>query len=156
MPRPSKYETKVKPYFDEIRKMLERGLTEKEVAKSLGIAYSTYNEYKLKYSEFAEAIKSVDLKPLIKDLENALIKRAKGYDYEEKKQYITEDADGNKKKHTEITTKHQPPDTTAIFGALNRFDPNYVKDQAYYDLKKQELELRKAIAKENAFDDFDF
>lgn len=154
MARPSKYETKVKPFFSEIKAMLERGLTEREVAKSLGIAYSTYNDYKVKIPEFAELIKGVDTKPLIKDLENALVKRALGFEYEEKKQYITEDADGNKKKHTEITRKYQPPDTTAIFGALNRFDPNYKKDAAYYELKKQELELRKAIAKENAFDDF--
>ena len=50
-----------------------------------------------------------------------------------------------------------PPDTTAIFGALNRFDPNYKKDSAYYELKKQELELKKAIAESNNFDlDLDF
>lgn len=152
MARPSKYETAVKPYFVQIKQMLEKGLTEKEIAKALHIAYSSWNKYKVEITEFAELIKSKNMQPLIDDLENALVKRAIGFNYEEKKQYITEDEDGKKKKHTEITTKYQPPDTTAIFGALNRFDPNYKKDAAYYELKKQELELRKAIAKDNSFD----
>ena len=152
MARPSKYESKVKPYFEKIKELLEKGLTEKEVAKTLGIAYSTWNDYKLRFPEFSELIKGKDMKPLIADLENALVKKALGFEYEEKKQYITEDENGNKKKHTEITRKVQPPDTTAIFGALNRFDPNYKKDAAYYELKKQELELRKEIAKSNNFD----
>lgn len=150
--RPSKYDTHIKPYFLEIKQMLEKGLTEKEIAKALHIAYSSWNKYKAEKKEFSELIKSKDMTPLIEELENALVKRAKGFNYEEKKQYITEDENGNKKKHTEITIKYQPPDTTAIFGALNRFDPNYKKDAAYYELKKQELELRKAIAKDNAFE----
>lgn len=152
MARPNKYETHIKPKFAEIKSLLEKGLTEKEIAAALNIAYSTWNKYKVEFTEFSELLKSKDMQPLICDLENALIKRAKGFTYEEKKQYITEDENGNKKKHTEITTRYQPPDTTAIFGALNRFDPNYKKDAAYYDLKKQELELRKAIAESNNFD----
>ena len=150
--RKNKYDTHIKPHFLEIKQMLEKGLTEREIAKALNIAYSSWNKYKAEKTEFAELIKSKDMTPLIEELENALVKRAKGFNYEEKKQYITEDEDGKKKKHTEITTKYQPPDTTAIFGALNRFDPNYKKDAAYYELKKQELELRKSIAESNNFD----
>lgn len=149
--RPSKYDTKVKPYFKEIKEGLEKGLTEKEIAKALGIAYSSWNKYKVEITEFAELIKSKDMRPLIADLENALVKRAKGFEYKEVKEVVTEDIHGIKLT-TETVTKYQPPDTTAIFGALNRFDPNYKKDAAYYELKKQELELKKAIAKDNAFD----
>lgn len=152
MARPNKYETNVKPYFKEIKAMAERGLTQKEIAKALHIAESTFQDYLTKYAEFAELLKSKNMQPLIDDLENALVKRALGFEYTEKKQYITTDEDGNKKTHTEITTRYQPPSETAIFGALNRFDPNYKKDAAYYELKRQELELKKAIAKDSAFD----
>ena len=48
--------------------------------------------------------------------------------------------------------RHQPPNVTAIFGAYNRFDPNYVKDKAYFKLKREELDLKKAIAEANNFD----
>ena len=65
---------------------------------------------------------------------------------------IREDENGNKKKHTEIMKRHQPPNVTAIFGAYNRFDKDYKKDAAYYELKKQELEVRKALAKDKVFD----
>ena len=144
--RKNKYDTHVKPYFDDIKKALERGVEEKKIADGLGVSSSSWCEYKNKYSEFAELFKKVDVSNILERLESALMKSAEGFTYEEKKQYITEDEDGNKKKHTEITTKYQPPNVTAIFGAFNRFDPNYVKDRAYFELKQQELELRKSIA----------
>lgn len=154
MARPSKYETHIKPYFKEIKEAVERGVEENKIASNLGVSVSTWCEYKNKYSEFAEVLKRDEetTKEILEKLDSALLKSAYGYEYEEKKQYITEDADGNKKRHTEITTRHQPPNVTAIFGAYNRFDKNYVKDAAYYELKKQELELRKAIAEANNFD----
>ena len=150
--RPSKYETHIKPYFKEIKEALERGVEENKIAQKLGVSISSWCEYKNRYSEFMEVFKNADRTELIEELESALVKRAKGFEYKEKKQYIKQDDDGEKVTYTEITTKYQPPDTTAIFGALNRFDENYVRDRAYYELKKQEQELRKAIAKSSNFD----
>lgn len=143
--RKNKYETHIQPFFDEIEKMLNGGASEKQVAKSLGVSYPSWSNYKNKYPE----LKDLCGKPrteLIEDLRSSLVKRALGFSYEEKKQYITEDADGNKKKHTEIITKYALPDTTAIFGALNIYDPEYVKDKKQHELKQQELELRKQMA----------
>lgn len=154
MGRPSKYETAVKPYLQEIKEAFERGVEEKVIADNLGISVSTWCEYKNKYSELKEALKRDDdkIKKILERLDSALLKSAEGFQYQEKKQYITEDDKGNQKKHTEIYTRYSPPNPTAIFGALNRFDPNYKKDKAYYELKKQELELRKLIAESNNFD----
>lgn len=143
--RNSKYESFVKPYFDEIEKHLNEGASEEQVASKLGISYSTWNNYKKQFPEFAELCNKPRPK-LIEDLRSALVKRALGFSYEEKKQYITEDEDGKKKKHTEIATKYALPDTTAIFGALNIYDPDYVKDKKQHELKQQELELRKMMA----------
>lgn len=152
MARPSKYYTHVQPYFKEIQEALERGCNEKDIAKELGVGTSAWCDYKNKFTEFADLIKGADRSELLKDLENALIKRAMGFEYEEKVQTQTDDEEKGRKIQTQIITRYQPPDTTAIFGALNRFDPNYKKDAAYYDLKKQELELRKEIAKSQNFD----
>lgn len=150
--RPNKYETHVKPYFDQIKKALERGVDEKDIAAGLGVSTSAWCEYKLKFKEFAELIKGADRSGIIEQLESALMKRALGYDYEEEKRVGKKDKDGEQIILIEKYKRHLPPDTTAIYGALNRFDPNYKKDAAYYELKKQELELKKAIAEASNFD----
>lgn len=143
--RKGKYETHIKPFFDKIDKMLNDGASEKQVAEALGVSYPAWNKYKQEYPELRELCNKPRTK-LIEELRSALVKRALGFTYEEKKQYITEDEDGNKKKHTEITTKQALPDTTAIFGALNIYDPEYVKDKKAHELKEQELELRREMA----------
>lgn len=151
--RKGKYETHVQPYLDKIKKWLEQGCTEKEVANNLGIAYSSFNEYKVQFSELMETIKSVNRAPLIEDLKGALVKKAMGFEYKEKKEYIREDPEtGKKTKYVEITTRYAQPDTTAIFGALNIYDDEYIKDKKNYELKKEELELRKKLAEANNFD----
>lgn len=151
--RPSKYETNVKPYFEQIRVWLQQGATEKQIAEQLGIAYSTYNDYKVKYSEFAELVKGSNRVQLIAELRGALVKKALGFEYKEKKEGVkTDDATGEATKYVEITTKYIPPDTTAIFGALNIYDPDYVRDRKNHELKEKDYKLREAIAKANNFD----
>lgn len=146
--RPSKYEERVKPYLDQIRKWKEQGADNRTIAKQLGVSMSTFSAYLNQYPELSEIVKNYDKKPIVEELRSTLVKRALGFTYEEKKQYITEDEDGKKKKHTEITTKYALPDTTALFGALNIFDDEYIKDKKQYELKKQELELRRQMAEE--------
>lgn len=151
MARPNKYESHVKPYLNDIKDALERGVEENAIAKSLGVSISSWCEYKNKFAEFAEVFKKKDVSGILERLDGALMKIATGYEYTEKKQYIKADEDGEKVTYTEITTKHQPPNATAIFGAYNRFDPNYVKDKAYYKLKMQELELKRMNAEAGTF-----
>ena len=154
MARPTKYDTHIKPFFNEIKEAVDRGVCEKEIAKSLGVSYSTWREYKKEFSAFSALLKRDEdkTKEILKQLDNALLKFATGFVYEEEKEYATIDKDGNIKKHKEKYKKYSPPNPTAIFGAFNRFDPDYKKDKAYYDLKKQELELKKALAEVNNFD----
>lgn len=151
--RPSKYETNIKPYFEQIREWLQQGATEKQIAKQLGVAYSTYNDYKVKYSEFAELVKGSNRVQLIAELRGALVKKALGFEYKEKKEGVKTDSEtGEATKYVEITTKYIPPDTTAIFGALNIYDPDYVRDRKNHELKEKDYKLREAIAKANNFD----
>lgn len=151
--RKCKYETNVKPYLQNIKKWIEQGATEKQIAEQLGIAYSSFNEYKLKFSELSEVLKTKNMAVLVDELRSALVKKALGFEYKEKKEYMREDPNtGDKVKYIEITTRQSLPDTTAIFGALNIYDETYIKDKANHELKKQELELRKELAKANSFD----
>ena len=147
--RKSLYETHIKPHFEQINKWLNGGASEKQCAKQLNICYATWNNYKNQYPEFKELCENPRV-DLVDDLRSALVKKALGFEYEEKKQYISQEVDpvtkqpvGKPVMRTEIYTKQSLPDTTAIFGALNLYDENYCKDKKQYELKQQELELRR-------------
>lgn len=145
--RKSKYYKQVQPFLEQVDKWLNNGATEKQVAEALNVAYSSWSNYK---NEFKE-LKDLCDKPrvgLILDLRGALVKEAMGYTYEEKKTYIKKDEEGKEARYTEITQKYARPVTNAIFGALNIYDPEYVKDKKNYDLKREELDLKKELAKE--------
>lgn len=58
------------------------GLTDEQIAKNIGISGGTLYDWKIKYPDFSEALKKG--KDVIdREVENALLKRAKGFEYEE-------------------------------------------------------------------------
>jgi len=98
------------------------GLTDEQIAHNVGVSRSTLNDWKKKYPDISDALKKgkevVDLQ-----VENALLKRALGYEYEE----VTKESHWNEKKNkyelviTKSVKKRQAPDTTAqIFWLKNR------------------------------------
>lgn len=92
------------------------GLTDEQISHNMGIAAGTLYDWKKRFSKISEALKKgkevVDIQ-----VENALLKRALGYDYQEER-VERSDKDGVK---VIQTLKHIPPDTTAqIFWLKNR------------------------------------
>ena len=73
------------------------------------------------------------------ELINILLKKARGYEYEETKQYIKE-VNGEKQKVIEKTIKHIEPDVDAINILLNNYDPEWNKEEK--ELRKTELFLK--------------
>ncbi|MFR8990619.1 MAG: transposase [Fusobacterium sp.] len=112
----SKWETHVKDRLIEVEGWARDGLTDEQIAKNLGIAYSTLREYREKYSALSAALKR-GKEVVDREVENALLKRALGYNYVEE---TTEELpNGTTKSKTVI--KHIPGDTTAqIFWLKNR------------------------------------
>jgi len=49
----NKYDTHVLPRLSDIEQWAKAGLSEKQIANKLGIAYSTWNVYKGKYTELS-------------------------------------------------------------------------------------------------------
>ncbi len=95
------------------------GLTDEQIASNMGIVTSTLYAWKNRYKEISEALKRgkevVDI-----EVENSLLKAAKGYFVDEEKQYISE-VNGVVTKRKEITKKYIAPNTTAqIFWLKNR------------------------------------
>ena len=93
------------------------GLIDEQIAHNMGISKTTLYEYKNKYSKFADALKK-GKEVVDRQVENAMLKRALGYEYEKTKKVITKSGD---KQRVEKITKHVKPDTTAqIFWLKNR------------------------------------
>lgn len=152
MARPSKYETEIKPHIAEIKKAVEAGATVEEIAKAFGINVSTLYKYKKEKNELSEAFTRGRAR-IIFEIKGALLKKALGYEYQEKKQYIKKDENGENVTYTEITTRHQPPSETASAMLLRNYDSSWLdKDTTTTELKKQEMELKKAIAESTNFD----
>lgn len=96
------------------------GLSDEQIAKNMGIATSTYYEWKKKYVEFSEALKKnkeiVDI-----EVENAMHKKALGYNVPIRKAFKVKEVlyeNGKKIKETEKIEyadeeMHIPADTTA-------------------------------------------
>ena len=101
------------------------GLTDEQIAEKMGIRSSTFYDWKNKYSEISEALKRG--KEVVDTLvENALLKRALGYEYKE----VTREVGVI----TKVVTKHMPPDTTAqIFWLKNR-RPDLWRDRKNIDM----------------------
>ena len=58
------------------------GLIDKQIAKNMGVAYSTFKEWKKKYSDFSAALKQ-GKEVVDRQVENALFNNAVGFMYEE-------------------------------------------------------------------------
>lgn len=112
--RKSKYTTHVLPNLERIPSWRKQGLTEEQIARKLGVAMSTFSDYKLKYSELMEVLKK-GKEHLVEELETSLFKRAMGYDTEEVK---IEKNENGVVIRTTTTTKHIVPDVGAIAFAL--------------------------------------
>jgi hypothetical protein len=145
------YEEKVKCRFDDIERWLKGGATERQIAAALGIAYSTFNWYKVQFLELTDLIKSVDRTNIVLDLRSALLKKAMGFKYTEKKTYKKKDEiTGNETSYIEVVEKEALPDVAAINLALKNYDKeNWANDPALLDIKKEELELKKKLAEQN-------
>lgn len=98
------------------------GLTDEQIATNIGISRSTLNEWKKKYSDISDALKR-GKEVVDRQVENALLKRALGYQYNEVTQEKTwsDELGIYEMPVTKIATKEVNPDTTAqIFWLKNR------------------------------------
>lgn len=107
------------------------GATDEMLAKKMRISRSTLSEWKIKYPLFAEAVrKSKEIVDI--EVENALLKRATGYQYFEEMAFKCKteywDEQGRKCSKEEVETvmvlKEMPPDPKAAQYWLNNRKPD--------------------------------
>lgn len=146
--RKTKYDEYVKPYLEDIKRWIRSGATEEQICEALGIAVSSFNLYKGKYVELSEAIHT-GRQTVILDLKGALYKRAMGYRYSEARAVMKDGVIVSQERYE----KEMPPDTKACEMLIRNYDKQWRdKDAISTDFKRQEMELKKAIAEANNFD----
>lgn len=105
------------------------GLTDEQIAHNCGINVATLYDWKKRYPEISEALKRgkevVDV-----EVENALLKRAKGYEYLEEKVEIEEDHRGKIKSRKVVQVMKQvAPDVGAAAFWLKNRRPDVWRDR---------------------------
>lgn len=100
------------------------GLTDEQIAHNMGINVKTLWTWKKNYDPICSAIKKGKA-PVDIEVENALLKRALGYEYTEERIEIS-DKDGKK---VVQTLKHVPPDVGAIVYWLKNRKREYWRDK---------------------------
>lgn len=114
------------------------GATDADIASYIGISRDTLYTWKKKYSDFSDALKRgkevVDI-----EVENALLKRALGYEYNEVTKEMTYGPDGEPLglTVTKVVTKRERPDVTAqIFWLKNR------RPELWRDIKNVDMQAK--------------
>jgi len=119
----------------------KQGLIDKEIARKLGISKQTFYDYQKKHPDFLDSLKRgkapVDFK-----VENALLKRAMGYEYEETTVEYDAAVEDQKAKPKKIktTTKRVIPDVAACIFWLKNRKPKKWRDKQNIELSGEDDE----------------
>lgn len=142
--RPNKYFTHIEPRLAEIEKLCATK-TEKQIAEEMGVSYTSWKQYKLDYPALSASIKK-GRASLVNDLRSTLIKKARGFQYEERK-IIKENGVVVRE---EINVKSSLPDVAAINLLLKNYDKeNWANDPQVLKLREKELQLRERQIENN-------
>ena len=118
MARPTKYNDEV---FEKAMIAYKYGATDKQVAEDIKVCEDTIHNWKKKHPKFFESLKE-QKRFADGDVEEALFKRAKGYEKE-----VIKD-NGN------LEEKHYPPDTTACIYWLKNRQPDKWTDRTQQEV----------------------
>ena len=128
-----------------IQSWFRDGLSDVQVAKNMGISKTTFYDWMNKYPAMSDSVKK-GKQPVDFEVENALLKRALGYEIEETNTFITINSKGEKVQKVNKTKKHIAPDATAaIFWLKNRRPDKWRKTNPAFE-GKAEIEISKLRA----------
>jgi transposase len=121
-----------KNFIERAEGYAQEGFTDLQIAKKLGICKQTFYSYQKKYPEFRDAILNGKIKT-DDDVEQSLLKRASGYDIEEKHTEIKIINGEAKPVSIKTIKKHIPASETAIIFWLKNRRPERWRDGKHID-----------------------
>jgi hypothetical protein len=141
--RKSKYFV-IEDNWAKILELAKFGYLDEEICEYIGIGKTTYYKYLSENTEKAEAIKRQKVVANV-EVENAMQKRAVGYEYvEEHLEYIPGGADGKTEvKVVKKIKKSEPPNPTAGIFLLKNRRPTKYKERQEVDLRVVDKEQAK-------------
>jgi len=130
--RKSKYDPETFPKLAE--EFARQGMIDLDIIKALGISHTMFYTYQNRHPEFKEALKRGKA-PVNIEVENALLKAARGYIAEEVQEDIRVDKDGNEVIYNKVKKKKEVPSniTACIFWLKNR-KPEVWRDKVEADV----------------------
>lgn len=115
--------------INKARELSEKGLSNKQIFEALQISCDCFYRYMKENDEFRTAVE-VGREITTDNVENALMKRALGYDVEESQVVSHVDKDGNIAiSEIKKSKRHIPPETAAMAFWLKNRRPNKWKDR---------------------------
>ena len=114
------------------------GLTKEQIAKNIGCSRDTLNEWEKRFPDISDTLKK-GRQVVIREVENAMIKRAKGYDVEETTEELRFNrlTGQNEMVVTKRITKHIAPDTGAGAFVLKNYAPQTWRDRKDVEISGQ-------------------
>ena len=140
----SKYETIILPRFDEIKKWVSEGLTDREIIDRLGISRSTWYKHKSDFTDFSDAVE-VCRRPKVEELEKTMFKLAQGYTIRLQKSMKVRDPGGGEHLEDYVEDVHVPPNFNALRFLLTNWSEEYANDPALMRQRKEEFEHKKKM-----------
>lgn len=134
--------------LDILRGLARRGLSDEDIAKSIGINKTTLYRWKAKSADISNALKEGKL---VADLavESALFKKAIGFTVTDTKttSFLDKETGELVEGKAEVTTKHVLPDTLAMMFWLKNRRPDLWKDKVTEQGDTTETQLNTYLTK---------
>nr|DAH82881.1 MAG TPA: terminase small subunit [Caudoviricetes sp.] len=127
--------------LDRIGKLRRQGLTEEQVAVSIGVGKSTFKDYKNTLPELREVLQK-SKERLIEDLEDSLYRRALGLCKITTTKKFIEKVNGIDKVKIEETTQNCVPDVGALVFSLKNLSPQKWRDNPDFSFADLENKLK--------------
>ena len=150
MARKSKYEQIIPPNIEKIKEWLSQGVPERDVAKNLGVGYTTWRRWKSEKVEF-RAIMDNERRPKLEELENTMFKLATGYSYTVDRHVKVRDPGGGEHVEHFVDTVVVDPNFNALRFLLTNWSEKYANDPALLRQRKEEFEHKKKMDEENSW-----
>lgn len=132
--------------LEQLERWAAEGLTDVEIAENMGICLRTLGRWKKEHPQIAEALKR-GTETADDSVEQALLKRALGYDHDEVTREMKIDPETGEEslKSVKIVTKHVMPNISAQLYWLKNRRPSVWRDRPVSEASSQPSELLRSL-----------
>jgi len=145
MARKNAYYERIEPNLENIKHWISEGLSHKQIYENIGVSETIFYKYLNFKKEFKEAVKKGNSFIQV-DLEKALYKEAKGFEYEETHMEISDEETKfgkmRKQKQKKVSKYARANASLLMFALCNKFPEKWKRvDKEVIDLIENKMNL---------------